>query len=74
VRQRAKTAERTRRGRLRKAKQGRIVASGPRATYGFQYNATRDGYLVEEEGMLVVRRTFGMIGEECLRLRTAARA
>lgn len=72
--ERVKMAERTRRGRLRKAKQGKIVAAGPRATYGFRYNASRDGYLVEEESMRVVRRIFGMIGEEAMPLRTAARA
>src|SRR5918997_693866 len=70
--ERAKTAERTRRGRLRKAKQGKIVGTSPRATYGFRYNATRDGYCVEES-MCVVRRIFRMIGEECLTLRTVAR-
>src|ERR687894_805379 len=68
--ERAKTAERTRRGRLRKARQGKIVAASPRATYGFRYNATRDGYLLEEESMRVVRRIFRMIGEGCMTLRT----
>jgi site-specific DNA recombinase len=71
--ERAKTAERTRRGRLRKAKQGKIVGTNPRATYGFRYNATRDGYLVEDESMRVVQRIFRMIGEECMTLRTVAR-
>jgi site-specific DNA recombinase len=71
--ERAKTAERTRRGRLRKAKQGKIVAATPRATYGFRFNATRDGYLVEEESMRVVQRILRMIGEECMTLRTVAR-
>lgn len=71
--ERAKTAERTRRGRLKKAQQGKIVAAGPRATYGFRYNATRDGYLVEEESMSVVRRVFRLVGEEALPLRTTAR-
>jgi site-specific DNA recombinase len=70
--ERAKTAERTRRGRLRKATQGKIVAASPRATYGFRYNATRDGYLVEEEGMRIVERIFRMIGEGCMTLRTVA--
>jgi site-specific DNA recombinase len=71
--ERAKTAERTRRGRLRKAKQGKIVGTGPRATFGFRYNDTRDGYLMEAESMSVVRRIFHMLGEECMTLRTAAR-
>src|SRR5215210_314393 len=37
--ERAKTAERTRRGKLRRAREGKIVAASPRATYGFRYNA-----------------------------------
>src|ERR671916_73687 len=36
--ERAKTAERTRRGRLKKAKEGKIVAAQPRPTYGFRFN------------------------------------
>ena len=61
--ERAKTAERTRRGRLRKAKEGKVVAAGPRPTYGFRFNSNRDGYLVNEAEMVVVRRVFSMIGE-----------
>jgi site-specific DNA recombinase len=39
--ERAKTAERTRRGRLRKAREGKVVATrSPR--YGFKLNAARD--------------------------------
>ncbi len=60
--ERAKTAERTRRGRLRKAKEGKVIA-GYRTRYGFSLNASRDGYLVDEERMQVVRRIFGMIAE-----------
>ena len=70
--ERAKTAERTRRGRLRKARQGKIVAASPRATCGFRYNTTRDGYLVEDESMRIVERIFRMIGEGCVTLRTVA--
>jgi site-specific DNA recombinase len=72
--ERAKTAERTRRGRLRKARQGKIVGTTPRATYGFRYNGTRDGYLVEEESMRVVQRVLRMIGEDCITFRAAARS
>jgi site-specific DNA recombinase len=71
--ERAKTAERTRWGRLRKAKQGKIVGATPRATYGFRYNDTRDGYLVEDGTMPVVQRILRMIGEDCMTLRTVAR-
>jgi hypothetical protein len=35
-----------------------------RADYGFKYNATRDGYLVDEEVISVVKRVFHMIGVE----------
>jgi site-specific DNA recombinase len=60
--ERAKTAERTRRGRLRKAREGKVIA-GRQADYGFRYNASRDGYEVHEAEMAVVRRIFHMIGE-----------
>ena len=70
--ERAKTAERTRRGKLKKAKEGKIVAASPRATYGFGYNAARDGYVVQEESMRVVRRVFRMVGEEGTPLRSAS--
>jgi site-specific DNA recombinase len=53
--ERAKTAERTRRGNLRKAREGKIIAVHT-PNYGFRYNATRDGYEVEPEQMAVVRR------------------
>jgi site-specific DNA recombinase len=45
--ERAKTAERARRGRLRKVREGKIIATHTPA-YGFAYNASRDGYLVNE--------------------------
>ena len=61
--ERAKTAERTRRGKLRKAGEGKIVA-GRRSNYGFVFNATRDGYEVDEDTMPIVRRIFRMAGEE----------
>jgi site-specific DNA recombinase len=60
--ERAKTAERTRRGRLRKAREGKVIA-GRQADYGFRYNAARDGYTVHEGEMKVVRRIFHMIAE-----------
>ncbi len=60
--ERSKTAERTRRGRLRKAREGKVIA-GRQANYGFRYNAARDGYTVHEQEMRVVRRIFRMIGE-----------
>jgi len=61
--ERAKTAERTRRGKLRKAREGNIVNS-KRTRYGFKANATGTGYEVDEENMEVIRRIFRMIGIE----------
>src|SRR5215210_1080777 len=40
--ERAKLTERSRRGKMRKARKGKLIAVGPRATYGFKYNAARD--------------------------------
>ena len=61
--ERAKIAERTWRGKLRKAREGRIVAvTAP--NYGFRFNPSRDGYEVDEEKMRVVRRIFYMVGVE----------
>jgi site-specific DNA recombinase len=60
--ERAKTAERTRRGRLRKAREGKIVA-GRSPRYGFKFNATRDAYEVDDEKMVVVRRIFREVAD-----------
>lgn len=61
--ERAKIAERSRRGKLRKAREGKIVA-GHTPNFGFRYNASRDGYEVHEEAMGVVVRVFRMVGVE----------
>ena len=61
--ERAKTAERPRRGKLRKAREGKIVASAS-VDYGFMYSATRDSYEVDEQTMPTVRRIFRMVGSE----------
>src|SRR5215216_3842817 len=53
--ERAKTAERTRRGKLRKAKQGKLIRNS-RAHYGFEYDETGEDYVVYEQEMSVVRR------------------
>jgi site-specific DNA recombinase len=71
--ERAKTMERSRRGKLRKARQGRIVA-GHRPHYGFRYNENQDGYEVDEDEMRVVRRIFEMIGIEGSSIRAVRRA
>ena len=60
--ERLKTMERTRRGKQRKAQEGKIIAT--RAAFGFDYNATRDGYVVNPEQMEVVRHIFYMAGVE----------
>src|SRR5918995_2578610 len=55
--ERLKVAERTRRGKRQKAREGKVVA--PRkVACGFKLNNTRDGYEVDEEKMEVVRRVF----------------
>jgi site-specific DNA recombinase len=61
--ERAKTAERSRRGKLRKVREGKIIATN-KITYGFRYNETRDGLLIREEHMAVVRRIIRMISAE----------
>ena len=45
--ERAKTAERTRRGKVRKAKEGKIVASSTGPVFGFAFNEARDGYVID---------------------------
>jgi site-specific DNA recombinase len=61
--ERAKIVERSRRGKLRKAREGKVLAAY-RPTHGFRMNAARDGYEVDEEKMAVVRRVFRMVGAE----------
>jgi site-specific DNA recombinase len=59
--ERAKIAERSRRGKLRKAREGRAVA--PIAKYGYRFNATRDALLVHDPEMAVVEKIFRMAAE-----------
>jgi site-specific DNA recombinase len=61
--ERAKIAERSRRGRLRKAREGKVMVTH-RVKYGFKLNASRDGLLVDEDKMRNVRRIFRMVGVE----------
>jgi site-specific DNA recombinase len=60
--ERAKTAERSRRGKLRKVREGKIIANNG-VDYGFRYNEARDGYEVDAETMAVVRRIFVMVAD-----------
>jgi len=62
-------AERTRRGKLKKVREGKILASKC-PDYGFRYNVTREGYFVDEETMPVVRRIFRMVDMECMSIRS----
>jgi site-specific DNA recombinase len=71
--ERAKTAERTRRGKLKKAREGKIIA-GTSVNYGFRLNTARDGYEVDEEKMRVVKRIFYMAGVEGRSLRGILKA
>ncbi len=61
--ERAKTAERTRRGKLRKVREGKVLA-GPAPDLGFQYNDSRDGYEVDETQMGRVRDIFRLVAVE----------
>jgi site-specific DNA recombinase len=60
--ERAKIAERTRRGKERKAREGKILR-GPKPPYGFRYNAAGDRLVVYEPEMVVTGRIFRMAAE-----------
>ena len=53
-------SERSRRNKRKKAREGRVVGGHP-ASYGFAFAASRDGYVVDETTMPVVRRIFRAI-------------
>ena len=59
--ERAKLAERSRRGKMRKAKEGHVGVTTPK--YGFRYNEARDGLIVCEPEMKVVEKVFRMASE-----------
>jgi site-specific DNA recombinase len=71
--ERAKMTERSRKSKLQKAREGKVIASHT-PNYGFKYNATRDGYEVDEEAMQIVRGIIRMIGEGRSTLYMAKRA
>lgn len=64
-------ADRMRRGKRSKAKQGKLVAA-PQSDYGFRYNEARDGYELDEQRMPLVRRVFRMVGVEGMTLNAVA--
>jgi site-specific DNA recombinase len=57
--ERAKVAERTRRGLLRKAREGKVI-KGRKANFGFRFNETDDGLIVYEPEMKIVEKIFQM--------------
>ncbi len=59
--ERAKLAERTRRGTIRKAREGRTVTTTP--NYGFRLNEAKDGLQIYEPEMTVVEKIFRMAAE-----------
>ena len=71
--ERAKTAERTRRGKMRKAREGKVIA-GARPNYGFRYNEAHDNYVVDEACMPIIQRIFRMIGAEGRTMNAVKRA
>jgi site-specific DNA recombinase len=57
--ERLKTAERTRRGLLRKAREGKVI-KGRKANFGFRFNETDDGLIIYEPEMKIVEKIFRM--------------
>jgi site-specific DNA recombinase len=71
--ERAKIAERSRRGKLQRAREGKVMA-GRRVKYGFKLNEARDGLLVDEDKMANVQRIFRMVGEQGMSLNAVHKA
>lgn len=63
--ERLKTAERTRRGLLRKVKEGKVI-KGPKPNFGFRWNKRGDMLVVHAPEMRLVERIFRMSAEENL--------
>jgi site-specific DNA recombinase len=61
--ERLKTAQRTRRGRQRRAREGKVIGN-QRANLGFRYDEGRTGLVVDQETMPIVQEKFRMIGAE----------
>ena len=60
--ERAKIAERTRRGKLQRAREGKLIAT-VKAPYGFRYNEARDGLLLHEGERMAVEKIFRWAAE-----------
>jgi len=61
--ERLKTAERTRRGKQQRAREGKVIGN-QKPNLGFLYDEGRNGLVVDEETMPIVREIFRMIGAE----------
>ena len=59
---RAKISERTRRGKLQKAREGKVIAT-MKPPYGFRYNEARDALVVHEAESAVVETVFRLAAE-----------
>src|SRR5215211_2048094 len=60
--ERAKTTERSRRGKLQKARQGKIIATR-KPPYGFRYNEARDALVIQVPERQVVERIFRLAAD-----------
>jgi site-specific DNA recombinase len=60
--ERARTAERTRRGMIRKAQEGLVPGSGT-PPYGFRYDRDKRTYVIDEERVSVVREIFERVAD-----------
>jgi hypothetical protein len=60
--ERLKIAERSRRSRAQKARDGLVPGSGP-APYGFRYDRDKRTHVIDEEKMVWVRKIFAMVAD-----------
>ncbi len=60
--ERAKTAERTRRGLLRKAREGKVI-KGPKPNFGFRFDRTGEQLMAHEPEARVVEKIFRMAAD-----------
>ena len=60
--ERAKISERTRRGKLQKAREGKVIAT-MKPPYGFRYNEARDALVVYESESVIVETIFRLAAE-----------
>jgi site-specific DNA recombinase len=70
--ERAKIAERTRRGKLQKVQQGKLIRCHT-PHYGFRYNEDGDAYEVDEDTMRGVHRIYELVAGERLTLYASKR-